>query len=99
MQFIRKDVSEKRLAAIQHAFEQLSENGAISLQALLGNFVREMHPHHRTRTKEGEQVYKEFEAAVARRAGEKGYFTEEDFFEYFFDVNACVPHEREEVRM
>jgi hypothetical protein len=39
----------------------------------MGFFDAEMHPHHRTRTKDGQIVRKEVEAALTRRAGEKGY--------------------------
>ena len=97
IQFIRKDISEKRLATIQHAFEQLSEGGQVSLSTVLNAFRPDKHPHHRTRTKEGELLFKEFEEAIVRRSSNGTSLTEQEFFEYFFDVNACIPQEREEV--
>lgn len=96
IEFIRKDISQKRLAAIGHAFEQLSADGeTINLEELLTDFVPEMHPHHRTRTKDGKVLQKEFEEAIRRRSSDGKVITREEFFEYFYDVNACIPHERE----
>lgn len=59
IEFIRKDITEKRIAAIQHAFEQLSWDGeTVGLQELINDFRPEMHPHHRTRTKDGKFLEK-----------------------------------------
>lgn len=55
-----------------------------------------MHPHHRTRTKDGNILLKEFTEAITRRSSDGKTITREEFFEYFYDVNACIPHEREE---
>lgn len=59
IEFIRKDISQKRIAAIAHAFDELSWNGeTIALEQLISFFVPEMHPHHRTRTKDGSILQK-----------------------------------------
>lgn len=97
VQSVRKHMTEKRLAAIRFTFEFLDRERRGQLDAgwMLGNYCAGMHPHVRTRVKTEEQIRGEFERAIGRWA-EGGVVSEQNFLEYYADVNACIPHEREE---
>lgn len=67
---VRKDISTKRLATIDHAFAELSVDGAVSLETLLAKFKADMHPHVRSMMKNAEKTQADFEGAIKRRSAD-----------------------------
>ena len=53
---VRHDISSKRVATIDHCFEELSENGVVCLKKLLSCFDAKNHPHSRCMVKEPEKI-------------------------------------------
>lgn len=53
---IRHDISQKRLATIDHCFEELSENGIINIDSLLSKFDGQNHPQSRCMMKEPAKI-------------------------------------------
>jgi len=47
IQNVRKDLSEKRMATVDHAFEQLNSGGKINIEGLLSRFQPSRHPQVR----------------------------------------------------
>ncbi|CAM6001506.1 unnamed protein product [Sphagnum balticum] len=92
---LRQDITQKRLATIDHAFDQLSVDGKVAVATLLARLNPLRHPHVRSLTKSPEKVAAEMETAVRGRS-QDGYLSSGDFRELFLDVSACVPFEREE---
>ena len=46
--------------------------------------------------KEPGKIKEQFESAIRKRSSDGKTLTEEQFKEYYYDVNACMPVEREE---
>lgn len=69
--------------------------GVLPLQFLIANYNADLHPRVRTREKTAQQVQAEFEAAISARARD-GVLSEMDFLDYYADVSACLPTERED---
>ena len=94
---LRSQYSEKRLSVVKYVWQMLdSENtGALDLQFLVSNFKAENHPRVKLREKKEETVLAEFEAGLNFRAGDNPV-TEEVFLDYYADVNACLPAEKDE---
>jgi len=63
-------MSEPRAVVVKQAFQLLDEEGKgyIPLDALLKKYRAEAHPRVRTREKTAEDVLKDFEAAIKKRA-------------------------------
>jgi hypothetical protein len=53
------------------------------------------HPRVRTREKKLESVYNEFESCMGART-QGGYIAEGSFIEYYADINACMPAEKDD---
>lgn len=97
VQALRTDFAEKRLAAVKHAWNFLDQSGKgfLSLTELCQQYNAAAHPRVRTREKKTETVAREFEEAVTARA--QGLNVDENgFIEYFADINACLPAEKDE---
>ncbi len=90
-------MSENRLSAVKHAFTFLDKDkkGVLCLDALLKNFRPQDHPRVRIRDKTTEQVYNEFARAIQRKSSNGKCITEAEFLEYYADVNATLPYEKE----
>lgn len=54
------------------------------------------HPRVRTREKTKDQVLQEFLSAILKKSTDGATITESQFLEYYADVNATLPHEKEE---
>lgn len=73
-----------------------SENtGTIDLQDLVSRFNAALHPRVKLREKKEENVLKEFEDGLSFRAGGSNV-TESAFHEYYADLSACLPAEKDE---
>jgi Ca2+-binding EF-hand superfamily protein len=91
---LRQDVNDKRLGAVKVAFEFLSSQGVTSVDQLMEQYNAANHPRVRTREKSAETVRQEFHEAFLQRCA--GGFTEEAFIDYYADLNACLPAEKDE---
>lgn len=54
-----------------------------------------VHPRVRTREKKEEIVYNDFVNCISQRT-RGGQVTEEDFIQYYADINACTPAEKDD---
>lgn len=100
-------MNEPRMAIVRQAFQLLDEEGKgyITLDTLLKRYNAMAHPRVRTREKTPEEVYKDFETAIKKRAysimlssfhpSTKDVVTAEGFAEYYRDVNATLPAEKD----
>lgn len=60
LQNIRHDVSEKRIATIDHVFQELSTNGVIEIKDLFARFDANNHPHCRCMTRPADKIRTDF---------------------------------------
>ena len=67
----------------------------MSVEWLESHFNAANHPRVRTREKTAERVLIEFSNGLRARAG-TGVVSEEAWVEYYADVNACLPAEKDE---
>lgn len=90
-------MNEKRLAVVKHAWQSLNEasGDSISWGKLQTAYQVEQHPRVRTREKKSEQVRAEFVELMGKRQ-RQGVITEQGFIEYYADVNATLPAEKDE---
>jgi Ca2+-binding EF-hand superfamily protein len=90
-------MNEKRLAVVKHAWQFLddSASGRVPLRKLLELYNSNAHPRVRTREKKPESVAAEFETCIAPRA-QGGAISEQGFIEYYADVNATLPAEKDD---
>jgi len=95
---IRTDMSEKRLSVVKHAFQFLDAHRErkLRIQDLLKAYHAEDHPRVRTREKTPEQAMNEFKNAIIKKSSDGAHITEADFLDYYADVNATLPLEKEE---
>ncbi|EGR28430.1 hypothetical protein IMG5_175680 [Ichthyophthirius multifiliis] len=98
IQLIRTSISEKRLAVVKHAFQFLDRrnNGKLNINELIQLYRAEAHPRVVTRQKSAEQVRDEFINAISKKSLDGQNIIENDFLEYYADVNATLPQEKEE---
>ncbi len=87
----------KRLAVVKHAWQSLDEysEGRISWGKLQTAYQVEAHPRVRTREKKAEQVRAEFINAMGSRQ-QGGFIFEQSFIEYYADINATLPAEKDD---
>lgn len=90
-------MNEKRLAVVKHAWQSLDESGSgkIAWGKLQTAYRAEDHPRVKTREKKSETVRAEFVETMSKRE-KGGYVTEEGFFQYYADVNATLPAEKDD---
>lgn len=93
---VRNDLSQKRLAAIDHTFCQFEQDGRASLELLFKSVSAERHPHVRSMSKKGEKAQFDIEEGLKYWSADGTCLTYEEFSEFCKDVNATVPLEREE---
>jgi Ca2+-binding EF-hand superfamily protein len=55
-----------------------------------------MHPRVRTREKKEETVYNDFVTCISQKAKGSAFVSENDFIQYYADINACMPAEKDE---
>lgn len=92
---LRQDFNEKRLAAVKYAYSVVSSQGDMSVEWLESHFNAASHPRVRTRDKTADRVFVEFSNGLRSRAG-TGVVSEDTWVEYYADVNACLPAEKDE---
>lgn len=98
IQLIRTQMSEKRLSIVKHAFQFLNVNNEdkIRIDDLLRLYRPEDHPRVRTREKTVDQVLTEFKNAIKKKSSDGVNITEAEFLDYYADVNATLPLEKED---
>lgn len=97
VQALRNAMSDDRIATVKKAFAMLDSNrtGYLNVQDLIQRYNADLHPRVRTREKTVQQVQSEFENAILAKA-RNGQISEMDFLDYYADVSACLPAERED---
>ena len=90
-------MSDERIATVKKTFNKLDKNrqGFLNVGELISNYNAELHPRVRTREKTAQQVQEEFTRAISAKARD-GRISEMDFLDYYADVSACLPAERED---
>ncbi len=90
-------MSDERIATVKKAFQKLDKQGRgyLNVEQLISLYNAELHPRVRTREKTVSQVQAEFERAIRAKA-QNGMLSEMDFLDYYADVSACLPAERED---
>lgn len=91
---LRNDFNEKRLATVKYAYEVLSSQGDMSVAWLETKYNAASHPRVRTRDKTAENVFNEFFDALRHRTAR--VVDEATFMDYYADLNACLPAEKDE---
>jgi Ca2+-binding EF-hand superfamily protein len=91
-------MSDERIATVKKAFHKLDKSGKGLLQVdeLIASYNAELHPRVRTREKTVSQVQTEFERAIRNKSRDGSTISEMDFLDYYADVSACLPAERED---
>lgn len=91
-------MSDERIATVKKAFQKLDKagKGHLSLDFLISNYNAELHPRVRTREKTVEQVQTEFERVIRNKSKDGHHISELEFLDYYADVSACLPTERED---
>lgn len=94
---LRSDFSEKRMAVVKYAFQMLDSagTGQLSFQDLLTRYNAGAHPRVKLREKKEDTVLAEFEGGLGLRA-DGDSVSENAFLEYYADVSACMPAEKDE---
>lgn len=91
-------MSDERIATVKKAYQKLDREGRgyLSVAMLINNYNAELHPRVRTREKTVSQVQSEFERAISSKSRDGATISEIDFLDYYADVSACLPAERED---
>lgn len=62
----------------------------------MGFYKSENHPRVRTNQKNKTQIFNEFKDAIMKRTLDGKTVSETEFLEYYADINATLPYEKEE---
>jgi hypothetical protein len=91
-------MSDARIEHVKKTFHRLDKanQGFLLLSDLVGKYNSELHPRVRTREKTAPQVQQEFVQAISAKSQDGFRVTELDFLDYYADVSACLPSERED---
>lgn len=90
-------MNEKRLAVVKHAWQSLDESGTgkIPWGKIQTAYKADEHPRVKTREKKVETVRAEFVETMGKRQ-QGGIVTEDGFIQYYADVNATLPAEKDD---
>ena len=90
-------MNEKRLAVVKHAWQSLDEKNEkrLSWGKLQTAYKVEEHPRVKTREKKSEQVRAEFIDTLGKLQ-QGGFISEQAFIEYYSNINACLPAEKDD---
>lgn len=90
-------MNEKRLAVVKFAWQSLDESGSgrIPWGKLQTAYKVEQHPRVRTREKKAEQVRADFVLCMGTYQ-QGGFIDEQGFIQYYSDVNATLPAEKDD---
>lgn len=88
---------EKRLAVVKHAWQFLDKQGygKVQMGQLMKLYNAQAHPRVLTREKKQETVYNDFEECLGARS-QGGFISEQAFIEYYADINATLPAEKDD---
>jgi hypothetical protein len=91
-------MSDARIEHVKKTFQRLDRGhqGYLILGDLIGKYNSELHPRVRTREKTVCQVQQEFAQAISAKSQDGFRVTELEFLDYYADVSACLPTERED---
>lgn len=94
---LRNAYNEKRMSVVKYAWQMLDSGnaGSLDLQFLVSSYQAANHPRVKLREKKEENVLAEFEAGLSFRA-QGADVTEATFLDYYADVSACLPAEKDE---
>lgn len=94
---LRQDFNEKRISVVKYAFQMLDSesSGQLSLSNLITRYNAAAHPRVKLREKKAENIAEEFSTGLGYRATGDAV-TEDAFLNYYADVNACLPAEKDE---
>ena len=88
-------MSNDRLAIVKKAWQKLSGGATTcSLRKICGMFNAPAHPRVASREKRAENVMSSFVELMSEKAS-NGEVSEEAFIDFYADVNACLPAEKE----
>lgn len=90
-------MNDKRAAVVKKAWQFLDKSGIrrVPFSQLCSLFQAQNHPRVLTREKKQETVYNELESCLGPRS-QGGYITDAAFFEYYQDINATLPAEKDD---
>jgi len=92
-------MSENRLSTVKSAFQFLDSNhagnGILGLDYLFKVYKPCQHPRVVTRQKTKDDIFKGFTAAITKKSKDGKTITESDFLDYYADINATLPYEKE----
>jgi Ca2+-binding EF-hand superfamily protein len=90
-------MNEKRIAVVKHAFQVLNKDGTgqLHMDNLVQIYDAKNHPRVKTREKKPETVMNDFGQALGARS-QNGIVTENSFIEYYADINATLPSEKDD---
>jgi Ca2+-binding EF-hand superfamily protein len=94
---LRQDFNEKRISVVKYTYQMLDSEGTgqLGLLDLVSRYNASAHPRVKLREKKLEAIAEEFHEGLAYRA-EGDVVTEESFLNYYADVSACMPAEKDE---
>jgi len=93
-------MSDARLECVSQAFNKVSGGAeCVTLEELLGSYNASAHPRVKTREKPSGQVFDEFKAAITNKSADGKTINMTAWIDYYADLNACVPNEREDYYM
>ncbi len=94
---LRTTFSEKRLSVVKYVWELLDTDHAETLdfEHLCSSFQAANHPRVKLREKTADQVQSEFQVGLGYRSND-GPVSKEAFLEFYADVSACLPAEKDE---
>lgn len=73
---VRNDITQKRLAAIDHTFEQFQQNGKVSISTLVASIKINEHPHVRSLSKTAERARVDVEEGLKYWSRDGTYLTQ-----------------------
>lgn len=94
---LRGEFNEKRISVVKYAWQMLDSegSGSVSVKDLTSRFIASAHPRVKLREKKEETIQSEFEQGIDYRSS-GGFVDENSFLDYYADVNACLPAEKDE---
>ena len=98
IQALRTSMSDQRVLVVQQAFKSLdtSNQKVLSLETLKQKYNAPRNPRVRCREKKADQVKEEFWQAISAKSLDGETISETGFLDYYADVNAVLPNERED---
>lgn len=95
---VRNDISERLQGVIDSTFDYLDykKQGKLDLEELCLRYRSKEHPHAATRKKFAEDISNEFTQGLKLKSSDGKTLSKQEFTDYYADLNACTPIERED---